>query len=59
MHRNKTQDVAMTKNDNEKAKKPAEKPISLHPLDFKQAVSGLLKVNGDDVRADENAKESS
>ena len=26
------------------AKKPAEKPVSLHPLEFEEAVAELLKV---------------
>lgn len=29
----------------EEAKKPAEKPVSLHPLKFEEALSGLLKTS--------------
>ena len=29
---------------------PAEKPVSLHPLDFKEAVKGLLRVKPDKTK---------
>jgi hypothetical protein len=30
------------------SRKPAEKPVSLRPLDFEEAVKGLLQVGRDD-----------
>ncbi len=33
----------------DQGKKPAEKPVSLHPLKFEEAVEGLLKVDPEKI----------
>ena len=40
----------------ESAKKPAEKPISLRPLEFEEAVRGLLQVKPRKERSNGNRK---
>ena len=37
--------------------KPAEKPVSLRPLKFKEAVAGLLRVRPDKAKAKESRKD--
>ncbi len=39
-------------------KKPAEKPISLHPLGFEEAVKNLLRVKGLRGKLDRNDGET-
>jgi len=34
----------------EAEKKPAEKPVSLHPLEFEEAVADLLRVKPEQMR---------